>query len=291
MIDYFKLVTVTHKQLNTEDLKHFILPTGDDEDLRQRLGSLKSKFGQEEILYLSTCNRVVFLFYGKENLSHGDAQNLMLEINPDLGKIQRHNLENIVVRYAGLGAIEHLFEVCSSIDSLVVGEREILRQFRAAYNQCHKLRLCGDNLRIVEKCAVASAKEVYTKTDIGDKPVSVVSLAIQEFVKKKFDQSAKILLIGAGETNASAGRLLKKYGFNELTIFNRSLDNARVLSDELGAKAYHLSDLNGFTGGFDCMIASTNAQEPIVTPELVDDMCEDLTGKMFIDLSIPANIS
>ena len=291
MIDYFKLITVTHKQLNTQDLKSFIVTSDDDEELSRKLNEIKLRFNQDEILYLSTCNRVLFLFYGKQKFDDKDARKLMLDINPDLSEIQQHNFDNIVLRFTGLEAVRHLFEVGCSIDSLVVGEREILRQFRDAYNNCRRLGLCGDNIRIVEKCAVAAAKEVYTKTDIGTKPVSVVSLAIQEFVKKSIDTDSRIFLIGAGETNASAGRLLLKYGYRNITIFNRSLDNAKTLSKELGAEAYHLSDLDRFEGDFDCMIASTNAQECIVTPELINNLTNDLSGKLFVDLSIPANIA
>lgn len=291
MVKDFKIVTITHKQLNTEDLKHFVVTHNDKSELSEKLHLLKDRFGQEELLYLATCNRVIFFFYGQQSFERSHCEDLMYFVNPTLAKTHHHSIEQLVDFYQGIDAIRHIFEVCSSIDSLVVGEREIFRQFRQSYVDCKHMGLCSDNMRLVEKMVVKAAKDVYTNTAIGAKPVSVVSLAIQEFLSYKIDRDAKILIIGSGETNTTVGRFLKKYGYQNIVIFNRTLDNALKLSKELGARAMHLKELSTYAGGFDCIFSCTAAQEPIINSQIFQRICQDNNKKLIVDLSIPHNVS
>lgn len=290
-MDHYKLITVNHKNLNTEDLQHFVLRVEDDSELKSALEKAKLFSGQSEILYLSTCNRILFFFYGKEELSLEKSAKLFQHINPLIDDETCESLKKFVKIYKNEDAIRHLIEVASSIDSLVVGEREIFRQFREAYKKSRKLNVSGDNIRILEKCTVRAAKDVYTNTAIGAKPVSVVSLAIQEFLKRKINHKSKILLLGAGETNTTVGRFLKKNGYHNLIIYNRSLDNAKSLSHELGGQAHHLSDLALNQKGFDAIFACTASQDPILDLELFNSININKTKKLVIDLAIPQNIA
>ena len=291
MIDQYHLITVSHKSLNTQDLEHFILRHSSEEELVSKLAECKQSFGQSEILYLATCNRVVFFFYGTRPIKEEDLSKFLIFINPQFDKANVKNLDRLVELKTGLSAIKHLFEVAASIESLVIGEREIFRQFRDAYHFSRKYNLSGDHIRLVEKSAVKAAKDVYTNTSIGTKPVSIVSLAIRAFIEKQPDRSSRILLIGAGETNSNVGRFLKKHDYNNLVIFNRSIDNAHVLSDQLNAPAFHLSELSNYNEGFDCIFACTASQEAIINQELFDHLSNDQSDKLLVDLSIPHNIS
>ncbi len=291
MIDHYKLITVNHKVLNTEDLQHFIVRHNDDKELIDKLNELKKAFGQEEVIYLNTCNRIIFLFYGAGPLDKETIPHFFNLVNPDIKKTKVTNLDRIVADYVGIDAINHIMEVASSIDSLVIGEREIFRQFKQAYTFCRKHKLCSDKLRLVEQSTVRAAKDVYTNTSIGAKPVSVVSLAIQEFLKRDVDKDARILLIGAGETNGTVGRFLLKYKYENIVIFNRSLDNAKKLSEELGAEAQYLGELKDYSEGFDCIFACTAAQDPIVTLDIFNSINQNNDKKILIDLSIPHNIA
>ena len=291
MIDHFKIVTVNHKVLNTEDLAHFIIRHDGDQDLINQLNELKESLRQEEVFYLNTCNRVIFLFFGEHNFNQGDLSGFFNKINQSFESSQVTNLDQVIESYSSHEAINHMFEVASSIDSLVVGEREIFRQFREAYKFCNEAGLCGDNIRLVEQSTVRGAKDVYTNTSIGAKPVSVVSLAIQEFLHRNLQQDARILLIGSGETNSTVGRFLKKYKYHNIIIFNRSLDNAKSLSEELNAEASYLGTLMDYQEGFDCIFACTSAQDPIITLEVFNKISKGSNKKLLIDLAIPNNIS
>jgi len=218
MIDQYKLITVNHKVLNTEDLQHFILRYNNDDEAVERLNVLKKAFGQDEVLYLNTCNRVIYFFYGKEELSSSQFCDFFNHINPDLGITQLANLPQIVEYYSGPRAIHHLYDVASSIDSLVVGEREIFRQFRESYEFAKNHDLCGDNIRLANQSIVKAAKDVYTNTAIGAKPVSVVSLSIQEFLKKGVNKDARILLLGAGDFFVSTSIITSSYSIDHWTM-------------------------------------------------------------------------
>lgn len=291
MIDHYKVITVTHKSLNTQDLEHFIIRHDDEGHLTERLNEIKKRFGQEEIQYLSTCNRVIYFLFGAAPINSSSINGFFEFINPNIKSSGVNNLDKIVEIYEGVAAISHLFEVAASIDSLVIGEREIFRQFRTSYRSSVTHDLSGDNLRIAERSIVQAAKDVYTNTAIGAKPVSVVSLAIQQFLKFQLPKDSKILLIGAGETNSTVGRFLKKHEYQNIVIFNRTLDNAQKLSAELGAQALHLSALQEYIEGYDAIFTCTAAQDPIITTEVFSKITKDSSHKVIIDLSIPNNVS
>ena len=291
MINYFKLITVTHKNLHTEELSHFVIRHEREEGLVEKLKEIKEQFKQDEIIYLSTCNRIVLLLFGHHALDKDSAIDIFHYINPDLQYGENLNLSKVITHHVGLTAVNHLFEVTSSIDSLVVGEREIFRQFREAYKFCSTNKLCGDNMRILQKAAVKASKKVYTETGIGTKPVSVASLAIQEFLKRNLDKSARILLIGAGETNTKIGRFLKKHQYTNLVIFNRSLNNARELSEELNAEAQYLADLENYSDPFEAIFTATASQDALITAALWSRINPKQEEKIIIDLSIPHNVS
>jgi len=291
MVNYFKLITVTHKQLDTEELSHFVIRHENEAELVNKLSSIKERFHQDEIIYLATCNRIVILLFGHHVLNKDAAIDLFHFINPELRFGEHLNLSKVITHHVGLSAINHLYEVTSSIDSLVEGEREIFRQFRDAYKFCSSKKLCGDNMRILQQGAVKASKAVYTNTGIGTKPISVASLAIQEFLKRNLDKSARILLIGAGETNTKIGRFLKKHKYSNLVIFNRTLNNAKELCVELNAEAQYLTDLENYSGPFEAIFTATASQDALITSELWRRLNPDSESKTIIDLSIPHNVS
>jgi len=213
-------------------------------------------------------------------------------VNPGLNAAQLKKISKFVDVYHGSKAVNHLFEVASSMDSLVVGEREIFRQFREAYKQSQTFGLIGDNLRMLENATVKAAKEVYDKTKIGEKPLSIVSLAVQSMFSHKVPKDARLLIVGAGETNTLFAKFLKKHDFSNVSIFNRSLDNAKDLVELLNGTAYHLSELSTFDKGFDVMIVATGATSALIDTKIYRNLLQRETDKkVVIDLSVPNNVS
>ena len=291
MIDNFHIITLTHQTINVDQIGHFVVKHQTKDDLKDKLTKVKNQFDIDEIVYLSTCNRVSYIFYRENELEENYLKQFFHSINPELSEDRLNKLSNFVRLHSGIKAINHLFELSASIDSLVVGEREIFRQYRESYDQSVQWRLAGDHLRMLDKYTVTTAKEIYANTKIGEKPLSIVSLAIKSMLNINPDPSQRVLLVGAGETNRLVGKFLKKYNFTDITIFNRSLDNAKELSSTLGAKAYHISELSNYAEGFDILVVCTGSTETIISTDIYSQLINrDESKKIVIDLSVPHNV-
>ncbi|MBL4650168.1 MAG: glutamyl-tRNA reductase [Aureispira sp.] len=287
----YKVLTITHKSTTLKNIGNFVLPDLDsDSALQEKLQTIQEALGMDELLYLATCNRVLFFFSSKEPLTDCFLEKFESVVYPNLNTTIK--LKNSASVYDGNAAITHLLEVASSVDSLVIGEREILRQLREAYYRCNEVGATGDSIRMAVQLAVESAKKVYSTTRIGQKAVSVVSLAVRQLLAKNPPRDARILIVGAGQTNTLVGKFLLKYGFQNCTVFNRSEPNAIALATMLGkGAAYTLDKLPTYDKGFDILIACTGATEAIITPELYQKIVQGETDeKILIDLSIPNNI-
>lgn len=291
MLDNYKILTITHHNLNVDEIGNFVVHHEGKDDLKTKLFNLKNECQLEELIYLSTCNRVSFICYSNEEFDIDYIKNFFKIVNPQLGEDKLKKISKFVDIYNGSQAVNHLYEVASSMDSLVVGEREIFRQFREAYKQSLGFGLVGDNLRMLENSTVKAAKEVYDKTKIGEKPLSIVSLAVKSLLDSGITKDARLLIVGAGETNTLFAKFLKKYDFTNVSIFNRSLDNAAHLVELLDAKAYHLSELDSYSQGFDAMIVCTGATTSIIDSKIYRNLLQkDSDTKMVIDLSVPNNV-
>lgn len=286
----YRILTITHKSTALKNIGNFVLPDLDREEaLKEKLDAIQEALELDELLYLATCNRVLFFFTATQLLNEDFLKNFAAVVYPDLPN--HIDLEQSISIYTGNAAITHLLEVASSVNSLVIGEREILRQLREAYERCSKIGATGDSIRMAIQLAVEVAKKVYSTTRIGQKAVSVVSLAIRQLLAKNPPRDARILVVGAGQTNTLVGKFLLKYGFQNCTIFNRSIENAQVLAEMLGGDAYSLSELPHYQKGFDILIACTGATKAIITPNLYNTLLQgDEIEKILIDLSIPNNI-
>src|SRR5690606_38972490 len=120
----------------------------------------------------------------------------------------------------------------------------------------------GDFLRLVMNRVVKTAKEVYTYTNISRNPISVVSLAYRKLRDLRISPNSRILIIGAGETNQNIGKYLSKHKYHNFSVFNRTLSKAQKLANELGGRAFDLSELGTFKEGFDVIITCTGAIDP-----------------------------
>lgn len=244
-----------------------------------------------EIMYLSTCNRVEFIFVAEEEV---DADFLALFLKAFNSDWDHHRIQNYLEKaktWNGINAVNHLIEVASSVDSMVIGEREIITQVRNAYEFSRKHNLSGDIIRVVIRQTIETAKKVYTETTIATKPVSVVSLAYHSLNEKDLELNARVVVVGAGVTNTNMCRFLKKHGFRHYTIYNRSVDKAEVLARFTGGIAKPLTELPHHTGGFDILVTCTGSQDHLITPAIYKQLLgKDDSKKVVIDLAIPSDL-
>ena len=288
VLKYLHTIAFTHR--NFEVTKIGLLHVPLDEQ-HPRLNPIKRRFELEELLMLSTCNRVEFSFVYKGVVDTEFMHQFLRAIYPSLGE---EDLTSFVIKlehYQGMNAVDHAMSVASSIDSMIIGEREIITQVRQAYEHCASIGLTGDLLRIINRHVVETAKKVYTRTSISTKPVSVVSLAYHQLKRLQIPLDARFLIIGAGVTNTTMGRFLKKHGFKNFAVFNRTLEKARLLANELGGLAYPLQELHLYRDGFDVIISCTGADHHVITPALYEQLLQgDQRPKTVIDIAIPQDL-
>ena len=285
MLSHYRLFTLTFRQARLDQLEPYVIAA---EDVGATLSALRERLGWSEVFYLNTCNRVLFFFYesSRDETTVAEFQGALgLKPSPDLVAPLYLN---------GDAAVMHLYDVACSVDSMVVGEREILRQLRDSYLACHEGGHCGDHLRIVMQSAVAVAKQVYHETRIGQKPVSVVSLAAQRIRQQRLDAvSSRVILIGAGQTIWLVSKFLRKQGFREVTVYNRTPERAERLARTYpDGRARSLDELGQHRGGFDLLVVATGAAEPVVSRECMQVLLagEPAGDKVVVDLSIPHDV-
>lgn len=284
----FKIIAFTHKNTDVNDIGKFHI---EDEALFERLDTLKRSSSLDELLFLSTCNRVEFLISNNEIIDNAFLTKFFSDFDATWSSDMINWAIDNAQLYKGEEALRHLFNVASSIDSLVVGEREIITQVRNAYEKCSKLGLTGDLIRVAIKKTIETAKDVYTQTGIANNPVSVVSLAYRQLRALNVKEDARFLIIGSGVTNANFAKYLKKHKFANFTIFNRTLKNAETLAEELNGRALPLSDLDSFREGFDIIVTCTGSSGSIITPAIYKNIIgDDTSKKVVIDLAIPNDL-
>jgi glutamyl-tRNA reductase len=284
-LKYLKVIAFTHKQIELKELGKLVIC---QEDLTDKLQDIKLHFGISELFYLSTCNRVEFVLATSQPVDKEFARKFIEFLNIGLCSHYLGTFLDAASIYENRDALNHLLRTSCSLESLVVGEKEILAQLRKAYEKGKEAGLTGDYLRMVMNCVVKTAKEVYTHTNISKNPISVVSLAYRKLKDLKLCSNARILIIGAGETNRNISKYLQKHKFSNFVVFNRTVAKAQQLADDLGGEAFSLKELKNYNKGFDAIITCTSATEPLITPEIYTTLLNGETGrKTIVDLAIP----
>ena len=282
---YLKVIAFTHKQIELKELGRLVIC---QENLTEKLQQVKNQFQIAEIFYLGTCNRVEFVIVTDQVVDAAYTERFIDSLN--IGVCDHYMgvfLKGASI-YEDQEALNHLLRISCSLESLIVGEKEILPQLRKAYDCCREAGLTGDFLRMVMNCVVKTAKEVYTDTNISKNPISVVSLAYRKLRDLKLCTNARILIIGAGETNFNISKYLQKHKFSNFSVFNRTISKAKQLAADLNGEAFELEDLKNYHKGFDAIITCTSSTEPIITPEIYSILLNGETDKKtIVDLAVP----
>ena len=288
-IKQLHVVAFTHRNLPVSEIGNLHI---DPENQEARLSAFKVAMNLSELMFLSTCNRVEFMFAKEEEVNAEFLNTFFRTLYPGISDEQMNRFSDSAELFEGLHAVEHLVCVASSVDSMVVGEREIITQVRNAFENCREYGLTGDMIRLAMRHTIETAKKIYTETNIARRPVSVVSLAYHSLRNMNVPLDSRILIIGAGVTNTNMGKFLKKHGFTNFHVFNRTLAKAEKLAEDLSGIAHPLSDLQDFDKGFDVIITCTGAENHIITPEIYTNLLQGETDrKVVIDIAIPQDLS
>jgi glutamyl-tRNA reductase len=283
-----KIIAFTHK---TTDLSNIGRLHIDSENRKGRLENLMTN-NISELMYLSTCNRVEFVFVSEAKLNKTYLNSFFSCFSNQWNKEEINwAVENCNI-LEGEDAVKHMFHIASSLDSLVIGEREIITQVRKAFDECSNFGITGSIIRLLINKTIESAKEVYTKTQIAKNPISIVSLAYRKLRELGIKDNSRILVVGAGETNTRMCKFLSKHGLKNLTIFNRTFAKAEALANHIGGNPLSLEKLSSFKQGFDLLVTCTGSEDYLITPEIYDSLLANETSKKtIIDLAIPYDVN
>ena len=255
--------------------------------LEEELRTIAANGPFDEALLISTCNRVEL--YATSASPSEAAQHAKETLATRLPETVAND---VLYQERGVDVVRHVFRVASSLDSLVVGEPQILGQVKEAFDAAKGAGMMGTLLGRCFTQAFATAKRVRNETGIAEGTVSVSSIAC-ELAKKIFGnlEGRRTLLLGAGEMGESAARSLRKTG-TQLHVINRSEERARTLAESCGGRAVPYERLTTELADADVVIASTASPNFILTPELMKGVVRTRRHRplFIIDIAVPRDV-
>ncbi|XOV85861.1 MAG: glutamyl-tRNA reductase [Pseudomonadota bacterium] len=258
------------------------------DQLGHALHDLRVTEGLEEVAILSTCNRTEIYAVHPDH-DHGGVAAWLANYH----NIPLESLSESLYVHTGQASVRHLLRVASGLDSMVLGEPQILGQVKDCFNQAKTHRTLGSQLERLSQNTFRIAKRVRTSTAIGQTPVSVASIAV-DLASQLFSNFAgcNVMLIGAGETIELVGKHLRNAGVSRLVIANRTLANAETLAEILDGDAATLGDIPDLLVHTDILIASTGSQLPILGKGTVESALKQRRHKpiFMVDLAVPRDI-
>lgn len=251
------------------------------------LQDLVQQPGVREAALLSTCNRTELYCYvdGETNLAEWLANWHGLPIE---------QVEQALYRYEGAPALRHMMRVAGGLNSLVLGEPQILGQMRDAYSLSMEQKSIGSELQQTFQQVFSVAKAVRTETAIGENPVSVAYAAVS-LARHIFADFANnsALLVGAGEMIQLVARHLKEQGVTDITIANRTLERAENVAQEVQGRAVPLAELDAVLHEADMVISCTGSPHTIIEKKIVAKALKKRKHKpmLMVDIAVPRDIS
>ena len=251
---------------------------------------LKENASLDENLVLSTCNRVEIYAVANHNKDHvKDIESFLSSFH----NLEISNYKDRLYVYKDKAAIEHLFKVAAGLDSMVIGEMEILGQVKKAYQEARESRTTGKVLNKLFENAFNTAKKVRTETFITRGAVSVSSVAIR-LAKKILGplRDKKVLIVGAGKVGEQLALYLKEEGIESIFVANRTLEKARDLAGRFAATAIPFEDFRSRLAETDIIVTSTGAPHYIIhKDDILSLMPLRRQRPLFIiDLAVPRDV-
>jgi glutamyl-tRNA reductase len=277
---------VSHRTAPVEVREKLTVPA---EQLDATLLELKTLPGVREVALLSTCNRVEI--YAVTSDADTALRAMSVDLARRAGMLEAEMEPHLYTRLEREG-VKHLFRVASSLDSLVVGEPQILGQVKTMFDAAARAGTAGPVLNGCQQGASRAARRVRSETEIARNPVSVSSVAVEVAHAFFGDFAGKqVLVVGAGKMSDLAARALRSRGAS-LTVTNRTRARAEELAGKFGAGVHDWNDLEGALAKSDIVISSTGATRPVLTRDLLARVKKARRGRVMfiIDIAMPRDV-
>lgn len=282
---YYQVVSFSHK--NCEQGMREKLAFANDEEKREMLDQLTSFEFVFEAFIVSTCNRVEIVLATRDNFSSYHA---VLGLMSQRSDLNFYELKTAAKRHDDEEAVEHIFSVVSSLDSLVIGESQITGQVKEAFRFSHANGTAGRKLNRVISYAVKCAAEVRNATNISQNPISIASVAVVQAHKLLGDniQGMKGIVVGAGDMGVLAAKHLLRVGC-DVVLIGRDLVKVQAVADSLGenVKADTMDALPKYINRYRLLFSATTAKEPVITRDMIEN---ETLPRHWFDMAIPRDI-
>ncbi len=259
------------------------------EQAAEALARFRDRFPGREGVLLSTCNRVEF--YAAAAAGEPPPQEQMVSFLAECRGIDASLLAPVLAHECDEAVVRHLFSVASGLDSMVLGEPQILAQVKQAWALAQESRTSGPLTGGLFQAALRTAKRVATETALSRERTSIPSVAVADFARGVFERfdDKRILLLGAGKMAAETLRYLREAGARDVTVVNRTPSRAVELAARLAARPGSFAELEAELAAADLVVSTTGATEPVVSPELFSRVEARREGRplVVLDLAVP----
>ncbi len=281
------VVGLNHRTVPVELLERMTVP---EDSLAKALHDLAGREHLLEVVLLSTCNRTeIYAWCTHFHAAVGDVREfLAAHSGADTDEFSDH-----LYTYYDEAAVGHLFSVAAGLDSMIVGESEILGQVRDAWQVAVREETAPQLLSRMFKHAVESGKRVRTETGISRHPVSIPSAAVAVASEYLGDlDGARVLVIGAGQMGSGLASTLRSRGVTEVVVANRTHERAEELAARIGARSVPLTDIADALVDTDVLLTSTASSEVLVERSMVEMVmaCRDGKPLLVVDVALPRDV-
>ncbi|HEY9190144.1 MAG TPA: glutamyl-tRNA reductase [Sulfurovum sp.] len=282
---YYQVMSFSHK--NCDQAMREKLAFANDEEKKEMLNQLVEFEFIHEAFIVSTCNRVEVILATRDNFS---SYHTVLGLMSQKSTLNFYEIKAAAQRYDDEEAIEHIFAVVSSLDSLVVGESQITGQVKEAFMLSHKNGTAGRKLNRVISYAVRCAAEVRNATHISQNPISISSVAVSQAHKLLGDNMAGMtaVVVGAGEMAVLAAKHLLRAGC-DVVMLGRDTEKVEQIALALGenVKADSIENLAKYLNRYRLLFSATSSREPLITKALIEN---ETLPRLWFDMAIPRDI-
>ena len=282
---YYQVMSFSHK--NCEQLMREKLAFPNNEEKKLMLDQLVAFDFVHEAFIISTCNRIEIILATKDNFS---SYHTVLGLMSQKSDVDFYTLKNAVKRYDDEEAVEHIFSVVSSLDSLVIGESQITGQVKEAFRFSHANGTAGRKLNRIISYSIKCAAEVRNVTNISQNPISIASVAVAQAHKLLGDniQGMTGVVVGAGDMGVLAAKHLLRIGC-DVVFIGRDAQKVQAAADELGenVKADTIDKLPKYINRYKLLFSATSSKETVITKELIEN---ETLPRLWFDMAIPRDI-
>jgi len=282
---YYQVVSFSHKNCDQEMREK--LAFAQDNEIKEMLHLLVAFEFIHEAFIISTCNRVEIILATRDNFS---AYHAILGLMAQKSQVNFYALKSVAARYDDEKAVEHIFSVVSSLESLVVGESQITGQVKEAFMLSHKNETAGRKLNRLLSYAVKCAAAVRNATNISQNPISIASVAVAQAHHILADNMVGMtgIVVGAGEMGVLAAKHLLRAKC-DVVLLGRDIEKVQHVAETLGenVKADSVGNLVKYINRYRLLFAATSAKEPVITKALIENEAVD---RLWFDMAIPRDI-